>query len=203
MREGSPAARADQKREGERDISIKSSSESLRQKHWRGKKTSLSDASFTQAWKWICLFVKQLCASIHAIDSYFNQHHKAIPLFSLSHSVIGAMLMTSAVISDFLLIFIWRWPEQWEVELWELQCRAPICPDSILIWIIRKFSDSKGHFDTLRHTCKSEKHVCRIVFVPAHGWKLFKGGSSWIITDGDLDSFSTPFLNLTWKQLNT
>lgn len=144
MREGSPAARADQKREGERNISIKSYSESLRQKQWRGKKTSLSDASFTQAWKWICLFVKQLCASIHAIDSYFNQHHKAIPLFSLSHSVIGAMLMTSAVISDFLLIFIRQWPEQSEVELWDLQHRAPICPDSILIWIIRKISDSKA-----------------------------------------------------------
>lgn len=33
-------------------------------------------------------------------------------LFSLSHPVIGGMLMTSAVISDFLLIFIRRWPEQ-------------------------------------------------------------------------------------------
>lgn len=33
-------------------------------------------------------------------------------LFSLLHPVIGGMLMTSAVISDFLLIFIPRWPEQ-------------------------------------------------------------------------------------------
>lgn len=64
--------------------------------------------------------------------------------FPLSRSVIGAMLMTSAVISDFLLIFIRRWPEQSEVELRDLQCRAPICPDSILIWIIRKILDSNA-----------------------------------------------------------
>lgn len=126
------------------------------------KKTSLSDASFTQAWKWICLFVKQLCASIQAIDSYFNQHHKAIPLFSLSHSLIGAMLMTSAVISDFLLIFLRRWPEQSEVELRDLQHRAPICPDSILIWIIRKISDSNATLIHCKMLEKSEKHASRV-----------------------------------------
>lgn len=183
MREGSPAARADQKQEGERDISIKSYSESLRQKQWRGKKTSLSDASFTQAWKWICLFVKQLCASIHAIESYFNQHHKAIPLFSLSHSVIGAMLMTSAVISDFLLIFIRQWPEQSEVELWDLQRRAPICPDLILIWIIRKISDSKATLIGCGALANPRNMLAgsREVFVSAHGWKLLKGGGSRIL----------------------
>lgn len=57
----------------------------------------------------MCLFVKQLRERIHGSEASANQHYEAIPLTAPilpphpppSHPVIGAMLMTSAVISDF------------------------------------------------------------------------------------------------------
>lgn len=52
----------------------------------------------------MCLFVKQLRERIHGNEASANQHYEAIPLTAPifpPHPVIGAMLMTSAVISDF------------------------------------------------------------------------------------------------------
>lgn len=60
--------------------------------------------------EYICLSsscVHPYMALIPTLSSIIRQF-----LFSLLHPVIGGMLMTSAVISDFLLIFIPRWPEQ-------------------------------------------------------------------------------------------
>lgn len=55
----------------------------------------------------MCLFVKQLRERIHGEEASAMRHYEAIPLaapFPIlppPHPVIGAMLMTSAVISDF------------------------------------------------------------------------------------------------------